>query len=140
MGWAHQGLFIESDEPLSSEDASGKDFAKEIKEIKVDITPGGEEKIVFVLNGFYPPETFVIEESVPKVVCDFFGLRLGSGIRRQTEVNGDLVQKIRIGVHKGAEPKTRVVMDLVSDRDYEVEQIFFRKENLYTLTFKSVSN
>ncbi|QTA87751.1 SH3 domain-containing protein [Desulfonema magnum] len=140
VGWAHQGLFIESDEPLSSEDASGKDFAKEIKEIKVDITPGGEEKIVFVLNGFYPPETFVIEESVPKVVCDFFGLRLGSGIRRQTEVNGDLVQKIRIGVHKGAEPKTRVVMDLVSDRDYEVEQIFFRKENLYTLTFKSVSN
>ncbi len=86
-GWAHQRLFAESDEPLVSEDASVKDMANKIKEIQVDIT-SEEEKIVFVLSGYHPPETFVIEEAIPKVVCDFAGLSLDSGIRRQTEVNG----------------------------------------------------
>ena len=129
-GWAHKKLFYTLNEDTSA------DTLKRIEEIQFNITPEGEEKVVFVLNGFYPPDTFVLEENVPKVVCDFSGSQLAPSIDRNREVNGSFVRKIRIGDHKGAEPKLRVVLDLVPDRDYEVEQIFFRKENLYTLTFK----
>jgi len=129
-GWAHKKLFYTLNEDTSA------DTLKRIEEIQFNITPEGEEKVVFVLNGFYPPDTFVLEENVPKVVCDFSESQLAPGIDQNREVNGSFVRKIRIGDHKGAEPKLRVVLDLVPDRDYEVEQIFFRKENLYTLTFK----
>jgi SH3-like domain-containing protein len=147
-GWAHQSLFSDSEEtppsepPLAAEaspetEEQEPSGAREIKDIRVDIAPEGEEKVIVALTGFYPPDTFVLEESVPKVVCDFFGVQLGSGISRQISVNGRLIQKIRIGVHDdGADSKIRVVTDLRSDRDYEVEQVFFKKENIYTLTFK----
>lgn len=147
-GWAHQSLFSDSEEAPPSElprtaeappeaEEQENSAAKEIKEIRADVSPEGEEKVIIVLSGFYPPDTFVLEESVPKVVCDFFGVRLGSEISRQIPVNGGLIQKIRVGVHEeGAESKIRVVTDLRSDRDYEVEQVFFKKENIYTLTFK----
>lgn len=142
MGWAHEKLFTVSDKQTPSTASVPHNTetdvtdSKEIRDIQVDITPEGEEKVIFTLNGFYPPETFVLEDSLPKVVCDFKGASLKEGISKRKDVNGKFLQRIRIGVHKDENPKIRVVLDLVPDRDYEVEQIFFRKENLYTLTFK----
>ncbi|MDM8522906.1 SH3 domain-containing protein [Desulfococcaceae bacterium HSG8] len=130
-GWSHQKLFSPYN-PEPTDRVSGK-----IKEIRTDVTSEGEEKVIFVLNGFYPPETFVLEEGVPKVVCDFFGLQLAAGIKRKIKVRGRFIRRIRVGIHKDTgDPKIRVVTDLASDQNYEVEQVFFKKENLYTLTFK----
>lgn len=136
-GWAHKKLFNSQD----SEDAEYSETedvkACEIKDIHVDVTPEGEEKVIFVLTDFKPPKTFVLEEDEPKVVCDFPDARFTATIGRKVEVNARFVQRIRIGIHKSPKSKVRVVLDLVPDQDYEVEQTFFRKENLYTLTFKS---
>ncbi|MDM8552500.1 SH3 domain-containing protein [Desulfobacterales bacterium HSG2] len=134
-GWAHKKLFQESDETESDETGDVEEI--EIKDIQVDVTPDGEEKVVFVLTGFSPPETFVLEDNEPKVVCDFFDARFTADTGRSVDVNAKFIQRIRIGVHKTPKSKVRVVLDLVPDRDYEVEQTFFRKENFYTLTFKS---
>jgi len=127
-GWAHSSLFSE---PVHI-----------LKDIRFDLSSEGEEKIVFVLNGYYPPTTFVLEEEKvsPKVICDFFGAQLGAETGRRIEVNGKMIQSIRIGVHEDApSPKIRVVIDLVSDRIYEVGQKFFEKENFYILDFKPTS-
>ncbi|OQX24796.1 MAG: hypothetical protein BWK80_18970 [Desulfobacteraceae bacterium IS3] len=127
-GWAHSSLFSE---PVHI-----------LKAIRFDLSPEGEEKIVFVLNGYYPPTTFVLEEEKvnPKVICDFVGAQLGAETGRRIEVNGKMIQSIRIGVHEDApSPKIRVVIDLVSDRIYEVGQKFFEKENFYILDFKPTS-
>ena len=129
FGWAHQSLF--------SLDA-GENEAKKIEAIRFEDGPAGEEKIIFSLNGFYPPKTFALDEEVPKVVCDFINTRLGPNLGNSIAVGGDLVRKIRIGYHQSPEEKVRVVIDLSPDKKYSVEQIFYKKTNLYTLTFKNL--
>ncbi len=130
FGWAHQSLF--------SLDAAEGSELKKIEAIRFEDGPAGEEKIIFSLNGFYPPKTFALDEEVPKVVCDFINTRLGPDLGNSITVGGDLVQKIRIGYHESPEEKVRVVIDLSPDKKYSVEQVFYKKTNLYTLTFKNL--
>jgi len=125
-------------EPKPSE--SEPDMPKTVKEIRADLTAGGEEKVLVSLNGFYPPETFVLEERIPKIVCDFPDTVLGKGIKHPIEVNGKFIQRIRIGFHEGSASRLRIVLDLVPDQEYVVERTFFQKENLYILTVKPAVN
>jgi|GEM_PF-1071970 uncharacterized protein YgiM (DUF1202 family) len=121
-------------EPKPSE--SEPDMPKTVKEIRADMTSEGEEKVLVSLNGFYPPETFVLEERIPKIVCDFPDTVLDKRIKHPIEVNGKFIQRIRIGFHEGSASRLRVVLDLVPDMEYVVERTFFQKENLYILTVK----
>ena len=108
---------------------------KEIREIRFEVTSKGEEKVTFVLNGPFLPETFAIEGDRPRMVCDFFSAFLGSGISDQIKVKGKVVQQIRAGVHRGPKPKVRVVMDLAPQVEYNVQPIFFEDRRLYMLIF-----
>lgn len=129
-GWSHQSLF--------SMDSSTKAVSfKEVKEIKIDKTSDGEEKITFVLGGFYPPKTFVLEEDTPKIVCDFPDTRVAERVKPNMDVNGTYLKKIRVGIHEGPPSKLRVVLDMVPNRNYSVKQTFYKKENYYTLTLKA---
>ena len=144
LGWAHQSLFFKS----PREQVPKTDIVKEtkaqipkthiIKEIEYIMTPEGEEMVTFQLSGNYPPKTFSLAGERPKVISDFYGARLGEGVERYLKVDGDLIQQIRIGVHKGSRSKIRVVLDLVSDNEYEIRPVFFEDDNLYTLIVKKV--
>ncbi|MFC1830317.1 AMIN domain-containing protein, partial [Thermodesulfobacteriota bacterium] len=105
----------------------------DIKEIEFIMTPEGEEIVSFLLSGYYPPKTFSVVKDKPRVICDFFDANLETGIERFQEINGDFVQQIRIGIHKGSRPKIRVIIDLVPDEDYDIRPVFFKEDNLYTL-------
>ncbi len=107
----------------------------ELKEVLVDTDQEGREIVIFTLNGFFPPEIFVIEGGDPKIVCDFFGAKAGTRIKklRKIKVNGKLINQVRIGIHGGAKPKVRAVLDLVSGKYYDVEQQFDKDENQYAL-------
>lgn len=113
---------------------------KELIEIRVELAEGGPEKVFFLVNGFYPPRYLALEGDSPRIACDFFGARLGKGVGRCIEVNGRLIQQIRTAVHGGKEPKVRVVLDLVPGKSYDVEQIFYQKDNLYVITVKEESS
>lgn len=132
-GWAHKSLFAGDDAFLQK--PGDPDSEKRIHSIDLDLNDAGEERVVFSLTGFYPPETFVIEEKTPKVVCDFKGVRPSSEISSSIDVNGNMIRQIRTGMHPG-EDKFRVVMDLVPEKNYVVEQIYYKKEKLYVLIFK----
>jgi hypothetical protein len=110
---------------------------KTLRDIRVLTEEAGEETAVFQLSGFYPPETFVIEEGAPRVVCDFKGVRPGESLRPRIAVAGDMIQRIRTGVHANPESKLRVVVDLTRDRNYTVEQVFLKGKGQYILTFKT---
>ncbi|MBW1841739.1 MAG: SH3 domain-containing protein, partial [Deltaproteobacteria bacterium] len=105
----------------------------DIKEIEFIITPEGEEVVTFLLTGYYPPKTFSVVKDRPKVICDFFGAKLETGIERFQELNGDFIHQIRIGIHKGSRSKVRVIIDLVPDETYDIRPVFFKEDNLYTL-------
>jgi len=83
------------------------------------------------------PQTMIVEGEKPRVVCDFFDAGLASDIGDSIEVNSGIVEKIRTGMHKWPKFKVRVVLDLMPGRNYEVDKIFFEKENYYVLVVKA---
>lgn len=112
---------------------AGTEIVREIKGIRVEVTPGGEEKVIFLLGDFSPPKFFAFEGDRPRLVCDFFDARLAGEIDHRIKVDGTLIRQIRIALHRGSRPKVRVVLDLVPKQNYDVEQIFFKDENIYTI-------
>ena len=134
-GWVHRSLLYVP-RPSSSKEsskASSVGTEKVIQGIRTVVTDPDHAQIVFELNGYYPPEIVVIEGESPRVVCDFFGVRLAPGVGKKLPVTTGVVKRIRVGIHKGQKPKTRVVLDLEGGQNYAVEQFFFEKENYYAI-------
>ncbi len=104
-----------------------------IKAIQMKGEDDSEEIVEIFLTGYHPPEISVPDGDPPRVVCDFHDVRIDPGFPRLIEAHGNLVQRIRLGIHLEPERKTRVVLDLSPSLDYEVEQYFFEAEYLYTL-------
>jgi tetratricopeptide (TPR) repeat protein len=113
---------------------------KELREIRIDRTPEEEEKVTFVLNGFYPPKTFVSEEDQPKIICDFPETRMSESIKPTTEVDGKYLKRIRLEIQEGTPSKLRAVMEMTLNHNYSIKQTFFKRENRYTLTFTPKGN
>ncbi len=159
-GWSHQSLFTQGQvQPASPDSPAGADSVvpanarepeeeldqvalpereKQVESIRVDVSGRDEEKLIIKINGFYPPETYVLEDGVPRVVCDFANVSLARGVEPLIEINGTYISRIRTErLEEEGKPRLRVVVELVPEKDYEVEQIFFKGENLYVLTFMS---
>ncbi|HKI48130.1 MAG TPA: SH3 domain-containing protein [Desulfobacteria bacterium] len=141
-GWAHRTLFnAPTTPPLKATPGIVKNEKKGvIKGIRTVVTDPNRAQIIFELNGYFPPEIMVIEGEVPRVVCDFFSVGVARGVKKNVQVNNGVVKRIRVGVHKGAKPKTRVVLDLSAGQNYAVEQFFFEKENYYALMVNRAAN
>lgn len=110
--------------------------AKKIIQIHSNHSDQSEERVTIILTGFFPPHTHVIEGDEPRIICDFPDVRMEKNIQRLIDVSGPYVMQIRTGIHPPPNPKTRVVLDLVPEKDYEVEQLFFEKGNTYTLVIR----
>lgn len=138
-GWAHRSLLHgPSVQPSKTATSSPKNRKKSvINGIRTVVTDPNHAQIIFELNGYHPPEIMVIEGEVPRIVCDFFSARLAPGVKKNISVKTGVVKRIRVGVHKGSNPKVRVVLDLNVGQNYAVEQFFFEKENYYALMVNS---
>jgi SH3-like domain-containing protein len=132
LGWVHQSLFVKS----HPDPAAALSVKQEIKEIEYVMTPEGKEMVTFLLNGYYPPETFSDLGNTPTVICDFFNARLGKGVKRSFKVNGDCIYRIRTGIHIGSRLKVRVILDLVPNQTYDIRPVFFKEDNLFVLIVK----
>jgi uncharacterized protein YgiM (DUF1202 family) len=129
-GWAHQKLFIST--ALDGQKAAGQVYI--INSVRVSIDAEKKETIVFQMDGFQPPETFVLKGDRPRVVCDFLNARLLGSVGNRIEPKGALIRDIRIAPYGGGAPRVRVVLDLTPGRSYVVDQTFYKKENRYTVT------
>jgi len=126
-GWAHRMLFSK-DVPRSSGGAK-----RLIKGIWVEELTQERGKIFIELDGYSLPDTLVLEGDRPRVACDFYGLHPDPALQKEISVYTGIIRSIRLGVHSGAKAKTRVVIDLLSENNYVVEQQFFLEENTYLL-------
>lgn len=132
LGWAHQKLFAGP----TAYSVAGGETGRLVTAIQTEILSADREKVIFQLNGTYPPKTFVVDAERPRVVCDFPGLLLGSHIGRVIKVNGRLVEQVRLAYHAKTPAKVRAVIDLVPDRKYEIDQTFFRQASIFELTVR----
>ncbi len=101
-------------------------------DVTFESTANDSEMVLFKLNDFYPPIVFGIEKGNPRVVCDFLDTGLASDIRPVIQANGTFVSKIRTARHPHPE-KVRVVLDLVPNKNYDLQQVFFKEDNLFVI-------
>ena len=121
--------------PAVKEEKTPRQF-KEIKAIDFGTTPDGEEWVSITLNEPVQPQFFALGDGRPRLVCDFYGTYLGTGIRQRIQVNGNVIKQIRIGFYRGPKSKVRVVLDLEANRDYEARQVLSQEEGRYTVIVK----
>jgi len=126
-GWAHRMLFSK-DAPRSTKAAK-----RLIKAIWVEELTQERGKIFIELDDYYLPDTLVLEGDRPRIACDFYGLHPDPALQKKIPVYSGFVRSIRLGVHSDGKAKTRVVIDLLPDNNYIVEQQFFIEENTYLL-------
>ena len=82
---------------------------KMLEDISFESSGNGEERIIFKLNGTYIPKIFTLQGKQPRVVFDFQDTAAAKIINNIINTNGELIKRIRVGIHKGDDPKTRVV-------------------------------
>lgn len=104
----------------------------QLLEISFDSSSNKGEMVIFHLNDFYPPTVSAIEEETPRVFCDFMDMKLGADVNEVILAKGKYVERIRTALHKDPD-KVRVVLDLSPDKDYDLQQVFFRNDNLFVL-------
>ena len=112
---------------------------KEVVEIQFAVSDG-KEQVTFVLNRDFIPHTFIIEGGKPRLVCDFFGARPGKNIPLQTNLDGDLVKRIRTWHHKDSPSKFRVVLDLADPFNHRIQPNITIAKHTYIVKIEPLSN
>ncbi|MFH2123648.1 MAG: AMIN domain-containing protein [Pseudomonadota bacterium] len=107
-----------------------------IHAVSFEQTPDKGEKVLFKLSNFHPPVVFGIEEGVPSIVCDFMDGILDENVPELIPATGKFVKQVRVEKNVNSQ-KIRVVLELVPNRHYDLQQIFFKEENLYILFVNS---
>ena len=107
-----------------------------INKISFEKTPDKGEKVSFQLTHFHPPVIFGVEEGTPSIVCDFMDAGVGSKVPENISVKGEFVKQVRVEKNESSH-KIRVVLVLVPNRHYDLQQVFFKEESLYVLFVKS---
>ncbi len=105
-----------------------------LEDIEFNTPSSNEERITFKLNGTYIPKIFAIKGKKPRVVFDFPDTQTARTLNNIIKTNGKFIKQIRIGIHKGKNPKTRVVLDLIPDKDINFNQNFDQKKNALTVS------
>jgi hypothetical protein len=135
-GWVHRSLLSRIPPlPEDSDLIQHQNFTKEIRAVR-PITAEDQTGVIFELNGYFSPKTKVLEGDRPRLICDFPDTRIDGDIPHYRELKGGYIQRIRIGIHHKPRSKVRVVLDFRPGQDYAVEQVFYKKNNYYTLIVK----
>ena len=103
-----------------------------LEDVSFESTANDSEMVLFKLNDFYPPIVFGIEKGNPRVVCDFLDTDLAEDVRSVIQTKGMYVSRVRTALHANPH-KVRVVLDLVPNRNYDLQQVFFKEDNLFVI-------
>ncbi len=108
-----------------------------IQEISFDDSTGKGERVLFRLNDFYPPTVSATEQGSPKIFCDFEAMTLGPKVQKTIPAKGEYIESIQTITYQDSH-KVRVILELSADRDYDLQQTFYRKDNLFVLAVNEV--
>ncbi len=120
-----------------SQEAPAQDGVKspeppQLIDITFDDNSKKGEMVLFHLDDFHPPTVSAVEKDTPRVFCDFMAMGLGAKVQKDISVKGKYVRRIHTTEHKKPD-KVQVVLELAPDRDYDLQQVFFKNDNLFVL-------
>ena len=110
-----------------------------IESVKFDGKSPKGEMVMFKLNEFHPPSVHGVEEGIPRVICDFKDTQLAETAGSLIKTDGKYVKVIRISKSKKPD-KVRVVLDLEPNKSYDLQQVFFKEEQLFVLIINTVKS
>ena len=123
---------VQKNESEKKTDAEESEPPLVIKDITVRIEEGVKETVFIHSNRFIKPLVFALEGERPRSVIDIKDTITFRKDLSKIVVNGELIKQIR--THLYHESKTlRVVLDHYPSKSYIVNQIFYKKENIYAL-------
>ncbi|MHB8789367.1 MAG: AMIN domain-containing protein [Desulfobulbaceae bacterium] len=100
--------------------------------IEFDKDANKGETISFKLNTFNPPVVFGIEEDTPRIVCFFKDTTAGPELQDLLDASGRFVKSIQVGKYSNPD-NIRVVLDLVPNQNYDLQQVFFKEDNMFMI-------
>ena len=103
-----------------------------LESVKFDGTSPKGEMVLFKLNDFHPPVIHGVEEGVPRVICEFNSTQIVDSVKNVIKADGKYIKIIRITKHKKPD-RIRVVLDLEPNRSYDLQQVFFKEDNLFVI-------
>ncbi len=104
----------------------------QLLDVSYDDSSSRGEKVTFHLTGFHPPTVSAVEKDNPRVICDFAGMELAKAVEQNIIAKGKYIE--RITITKLSKPDTiRATLSLTPNRDYDLQQIFFKNDNLFVL-------
>lgn len=104
--------------------------------IAFENTSNKGEMVLFKLNGFYPPTVSGKEEGTPLVICDFAGTRLGDEVVKDQIIHGEYVKRVTVQQLEDSD-LIRVTLELVPSKNYDLQQVFFKEDNLFVIIVNS---
>jgi len=103
-----------------------------ILDISFEESINNSETVLFKLSHFHPPLVFGIEKGTPRVVCDFIGGEVKANVPAVIDSGGTYVT--RITVTGMTDPKkVRVELELATNHHYDLQQLFFKEDNLFVV-------
>ena len=108
-----------------------------LESVKFDGASSKGEMVMFKLNDFYPPAVHGVEEGTPTVICEFAGMQLADTVERNIKAKGKFVRSIRVSKHKNPD-RIKVTLELESNRNYDLQQVFFKDDNLFVIIVNTV--
>jgi hypothetical protein len=106
--------------------------------IEFDKEANRGETINFKLNTFNPPVVFGIEEDTPRIVCFFKDTVAGPELQDMIGAKGRFVKSIQVGKFSNPD-NVRVVLELVPNLNYDLQQVFFKEDNMFMIIINTNS-
>ena len=107
-----------------------------LTDVTFENTSNKGEMVLFKLNGFYPPEVSGQEEGTPSVTCVFTGTLLGPELIQEQFPDGKFIKTILVEQESDSAP-IYVTLELVPDKNYDLQQVFFKEDNLFVIIVNS---
>jgi hypothetical protein len=109
-----------------------------LSSVSFESIPNKGEMILFKLNEFYPPTVIGIEKGDPQVVCEFSNIHLATQVK-DVHCNGKYVKMVKV-IKQTKLNKAKVILQLVPNKNYDLQQVFFKEDNLFVIIINSLEN
>lgn len=147
LGYVYAPLLIEKEDPEPfGPKVAGKESTRAVlpkktetegqpvgvKNIGFKVTGDGKELLLIEFDRFYTPVIFGVEGKEPMIILEIKNVALLKEEWAAIHTGGHYIKQIRSSM----QPQTRaalVVLTMAPEKDYSVKQVFYNKENMYTL-------
>ena len=105
----------------------------ELQKIRYTALSASSEQVTLQLNGSYIPKVFTLKDETPRIIFDFPDMIYGREVQGSLTTNGAIVKRIRVGMHTGEAPKTRIVFDVATLTGVTYTQKFDNTSSILTI-------